>query len=316
LSKVLTEKPARLRDLNPHLPEALDDICRTCLEKDPLQRYPSAAALKSALQSLQAGSPASSEPAEPAASSVSAPPVAMPAASVVFAPSVASSTLPKSRSRSTASKIAASFGLILALVAILAIAWYLFGAVGPIPIVDNISDEQERAALANWKNDFDLNVAFAGQRDIDKDVYRFVEGDLLKIRVESKADAYVGIWYVDKKGNAVQIFPNDFDNDNRLLANQPRIVPNEESLLEMGPTDGVWEVHVLASSRPWKAPDIGKKDGFVVFNTDFEKNVLKNTLRTIRVKAVPTGQPKLQVARAVLRYQVSAVPGMRPSPTK
>jgi len=300
LSKVLSERPTRPRATNAEIPEALDEICRICLEKEPDKRYPSTADLKLALQDLLE--------VPIGGSGRTVPPPAVQAETLAPAPSPP--TIIARSPSSVGRNVGICVGIVAILGAILASAWYFWPestTMEPIAIVENISEEQEKKALDNWVNDFELKVAFAGQRGRDNNVYRFVEGDRLKIKLESAKDAYVGIWYRDKKtDDIVQIFPNVYDPDNRVLAGKPRIVPNDKAILEMGPTDGIWEVQVLASSRPWKEPDIKAKDGFVVFSSEYEKKILNDRKRTIIVKAIQAKQPKFQVARDVLLYQVTS----------
>lgn len=56
LCQVVKEAPKSPRLLNPHIPPHLEAICLICLEKEPANRYPSAAALAEALRTGKAGS--------------------------------------------------------------------------------------------------------------------------------------------------------------------------------------------------------------------------------------------------------------------
>ncbi len=63
LVQVLETEPAPLRQLNPAIPVDLELICLRCLEKDPAQRYASAAALAQDLQRFLQGEAIEARPA-------------------------------------------------------------------------------------------------------------------------------------------------------------------------------------------------------------------------------------------------------------
>jgi hypothetical protein len=47
------QAPVPLRQVRPELPAALEQVCATCLDKDPRRRYPSARALAEELERIQ-----------------------------------------------------------------------------------------------------------------------------------------------------------------------------------------------------------------------------------------------------------------------
>ena len=57
IARILTEEPARPRQLRPALPRDLETIIVTCLAKEPAKRYPSAQALASDLRAVIEGRP-------------------------------------------------------------------------------------------------------------------------------------------------------------------------------------------------------------------------------------------------------------------
>jgi tetratricopeptide (TPR) repeat protein len=63
--QVLSEEPVALRRLQPKVPSDLETICHKCLEKDPHQRYQSAAALSEDLRRFGAEEPVMARPVGP-----------------------------------------------------------------------------------------------------------------------------------------------------------------------------------------------------------------------------------------------------------
>jgi serine/threonine protein kinase len=63
LLEVIEGEPPRPRQLNRHIPIALELVCLRCLEKDPRRRYPSAAALVADLEHFLRGEPLDVTPA-------------------------------------------------------------------------------------------------------------------------------------------------------------------------------------------------------------------------------------------------------------
>jgi hypothetical protein len=57
IAQILTEEPARPRQLRPNLPRDLETIILTCLAKEPTKRYPSALALAADLRAVIEGRP-------------------------------------------------------------------------------------------------------------------------------------------------------------------------------------------------------------------------------------------------------------------
>src|SRR5262249_14507211 len=65
LAQVRTADPVPVRQLVPGVPRDLEAVCRTCLEKEPGRRYPSAAALAADLQAFLDDRPTQARPLGP-----------------------------------------------------------------------------------------------------------------------------------------------------------------------------------------------------------------------------------------------------------
>jgi serine/threonine protein kinase/photosystem II stability/assembly factor-like uncharacterized protein len=57
MTKVVQEEPAPLRRLRPEVPAAVEQVCLTCLQKDPGRRYPTALALADAVRDSLTSTP-------------------------------------------------------------------------------------------------------------------------------------------------------------------------------------------------------------------------------------------------------------------
>ena len=65
IAQILTDEPARPRQIRPDLPRDLETIILTCLAKDPAQRYATAQALAEDLRAVLDGRPIRARRAAP-----------------------------------------------------------------------------------------------------------------------------------------------------------------------------------------------------------------------------------------------------------
>jgi hypothetical protein len=146
--------------------------------------------------------------------------------------------------------------------------------------------------------DFALKVeALGGVLDEEGRVQILKVGQFVKFRVEAAQDCFVGLWDVtDSK--VIQLFPNEFEQDNRLRAGQPRLVPGEKTIRAKVPS-GVEHLYVIASTRPLRPPAGENRGGFEVFDGPQEKTRALAALRDFEV-----ADPGDAVAEVILRFEV------------
>src|SRR5262245_2772560 len=75
-------------------------------------------------------------------------------------------------------------------------------------------------------SDFKLTAELIarGQKD-DKDVVHIGNNTLMSVRLKAEKECDVAIYWVDPKGQVVQLFPNRYDRENRLKAGEERLLP-------------------------------------------------------------------------------------------
>jgi serine/threonine protein kinase len=278
LSQVLRDDPVPPSSVNPKVQAALEAICLKCLRKDPAERYPSAAALASALR-------------EAAASGV--------------APAAA----PRRRGPSVAALAGAA-----ALVLLLAAGWLtreqwrpLFG-VAPAPTEADDEEKIEETVptkavaipddLKPTRRDFDIKVAFMNKKRAKDGVVYLRDRDRVALRISVARDAYVGVWTVEADGTQQRLFPNDDEPDHLIRAGRERVVPGGAETIDAETSKGIDFLCVIASTNPWE-PIKGTAAGkFQLYKSEKEKISWGEQLRGLRLNL------KAAVAQEVVPYRV------------
>jgi hypothetical protein len=131
---------------------------------------------------------------------------------------------------------------LLALLALLALA-------PPLLAEDDPATADQAAAAEELRPD---RPSFFVRAELDKPNGVYREGDSLGLRVVSEIDAYVYVLYEQVDGKTYQIFPNDAQPDNRLLARQAVAIPakSDEFRLRVGPPFGKERLRIIASLEP------------------------------------------------------------------
>jgi hypothetical protein len=158
------------------------------------------------------------------------------------------------------------------------------------------------------RHDFVLKVELLGGREDPNGLRVFREDEPVRYHIQAERDAYVGIWTVGSDGTVVQLFPNEYEPENFVQANQPRLVPgNDRYTLDAtaSPAGKAEVLRVVAATRRWE-PLKGEKPGaFVILPDGGEK--LEQHLRSIKIRPKPApGRAVAEdaVAEEALPYQV------------
>ena len=87
---------------------------------------------------------------------------------------------------------------------------------------------------------------------VDRADYAYAIGEPVRIYVETNKDAYVTVLNIDPNGRTIQLFPNPYQQDNFVRANQTVEVPDPTSRSRIVVTGNVGDelLKVVASKNP------------------------------------------------------------------
>jgi hypothetical protein len=155
----------------------------------------------------------------------------------------------------------------------------------PLPVTDLPSETRK---------DFKINVELPNVKEDDKGVRRLAEGQAIQFKIEVEQDAYVGIWFVADDGTTKQLFPNEFDRDNRFQKGKVYEVPsNKDYTLDATPSKDLEMFRVIASTKPWKWDPTNAQQGFRSFR---DKKEFEENLRGVVLKANPNNPQQISQA--------------------
>jgi hypothetical protein len=102
------------------------------------------------------------------------------------------------------------------------------------------------------RRDFPLEVRIVGARkDAASGVWHIDAGQLLSFSLQAPQACFVAIWYENEDKSVTQLFPNERDRDNRLVAGSVRWVPGDRPYqIRMTAAKSVERLRVLASTLP------------------------------------------------------------------
>jgi serine/threonine protein kinase len=243
LLKVTQEPPPPLRQINPALPEALERIVLRCLEKNPLQRYSSAAALaddlRAWLDSLGKGDYATAPVTQNDISLPTGQASAMPQGSQLTPTAeIPAPGRPRSRKRRV---LVVAGALLVFAIGLGVVGWRLRGSKG-----DDTAWEKP------VRQDFELKVSLPGLSPDSKGIYPVKANGKVSFVIESPHDVHVGIWSLQADG-VQQLFPNEDEKDTLIRAGKSRVIPgNNLYTIEFTPADQVEFFRIVATTAKWQ----------------------------------------------------------------
>jgi len=92
--------------------------------------------------------------------------------------------------------------------------------------------------------------------ELDKQGTDYQPGNKMTVTVRADQTCYVAVYNVDSSGEVTLLFPNQWDESNRLEKGQPVVIPDRDDTWELKITEGGGEeeIIVLASEKQLKFP--------------------------------------------------------------
>ena len=119
----------------------------------------------------------------------------------------------------------------------------------------------------------------------------YYEGERIKFRVTTTMDCYIKVFYISSDGKEIMLLPNLYDQDNRLLAGQKKIIGRKGELIVHSPF-GKDVVSVSASITQFT--DIEEKLQILRTNKEnpyYTRN-LQNPLDDVKTRSIGISKPK------------------------
>ncbi len=167
----------------------------------------------------------------------------------------------------------------------------------------------DKTWAAPSRADFGLKVdvsAPAARKDTDG-VIRMSAGSPMTIHLKADKDCRVKVLVIDPTGSTTQLFPNDDDPDDRLVAGKERTVPgNDKYILETNATEGTGleRLRVFATTGEMPSFPPGAKVGrFSVF-AGADGDRVASTIRGVTIKKAAAPGPAGEIAEAEIRFHV------------
>ncbi len=98
-----------------------------------------------------------------------------------------------------------------------------------------------------------LESAGAFPVQVEANRYRFAEGDMLEVAIQSEREGYLYVYDIDAAQKVTQLFPNQFSEDNHIQAGALRTIPSrlDRYQLRAGEPFGRSTIVAIVTTRPW-----------------------------------------------------------------
>lgn len=100
-------------------------------------------------------------------------------------------------------------------------------------------------------------AAFRVRVDVDREDRAYRYGDKLTASVKSQKAGYLYVLYRDSNGRVSLLFPNKYDKDNKIAADDLRRIPpvvDPQFEIEIGPPTGSEQIRAVVTGKPLKLP--------------------------------------------------------------
>jgi hypothetical protein len=245
---------------NPQVPPAVHELCLRCLARDPVNRFASASELAEAIRRLR-------QPSRRRWPLLAAAGAGVTAAVVLLVVLVSGSGSPDAGGSGTEANLSRGKGGPEAKSGAKADAGPVWvepeGGVRPaylkgrklrhdfplrVEIIDSVLDPEGKYRLT-----LDRTVS----PDPKTHILHRRHGQILRLRIHTAEDAWVGVWDVLESQNKVyRLFPNRKEQDNLIEGGRGRLVPRAQDLRASAKSEGVEYVHVVASTWPFRKLEI------------------------------------------------------------
>jgi tRNA A-37 threonylcarbamoyl transferase component Bud32 len=136
------------------------------------------------------------------------------------------------------------------LLAVAALAWTRYPSGGAATKAE-ISQRARQVLGRPLSQEFAVAFELLGQDGNSPTEVKLVDGQRIVCRVTPDRDCYLGIWLLDERGKATQLFPNRHEGDDRLRAGIARTVPGDLKYSEKAKlSHGAEYLYVVASTEP------------------------------------------------------------------
>jgi serine/threonine protein kinase len=317
LCKVISDTAPAIGLKNQDIPESLDRIYQKALAKDPAQRYADAEEFRDALQEWEGSADAAATRPDIRSKTLGDAPfqeTLFPSAAGVRSVGSLTSITPPPQP-TPPGKPAWLFPVLGVLFVVIGVGAYLIisgGKNDPTKspeFVDNRNKERvipkvevhenQVAMITPSRQDFPLKVEFlAGKAGLDG-VWHLKLGEPFACTITAEKDCHVAVWSVNADGTVMQLSPNDWEPDDRLKAGQARTFPGKKAEISPELSNGVDQLRVIASDKPWDPALGGKLEAFTVFKDPKDRQQFQNLTRGL------IARPKTDlVAEEVIPFRV------------